>query len=262
MQMNDMLKQIVARKRLRLAQAKQELPEAELRSRIETIAQPRPFIKTINRRSGISLIAEIKKASPSRGVIRQDFNPCEIAGIYKQAGAQAISVLTEEDYFFGSINFIEQIKKAVNLPVLRKDFIIEPYQIYESRAFGCDALLLIASLFSREALSEILGLAKNLSLDCLVEAHTEKDLKKAMAVKAPLIGINNRDLHSLKVDFKTTERLYPMIAKDKPVVVESGIMTRKDILFLKVLGVSAVLIGGAFMEAADISAKIKEIMGW
>ena len=175
---------------------------------------------------------------------------------------QAISVLTCEDYFLGDINYIEQIKKTVNLPILRKDFIIQPYQIYESRAFGCDALLLIVELLSQETMSEFLNLAKNLGLDCLVEVHTEKDLKKALKVKAQFIGINNRNLNTLEVDFKTTERLYPLISKDKLVVVESGIKTYQDILFLKILGVEAVLIGEAFMEAEDIKAKISQIMGW
>ena len=260
--MDDMLKQIVDKKNLRLAQRKQELSETDLRAKIEPVSVPGLFIKSINRSHKISLIAEIKKASPSRGIIRQDFNPCEIASIYKEAGVQAISVMTCEDYFLGDINYLNQVKKTVNLPVLRKDFIIEPYQIYESRAFGADAILLIAQLLSQETLSELLELAKNLGLDCLVEVHTEKDLKKAMKVKAELIGINNRNLSTLKMETKTTERLYPLIPKERVVVVESGIKAYKDLLFLKVLGVEAVLIGEAFMESEDIKEKVKEIMGW
>lgn len=260
--MNNMLKEIIAKKYERLLQRKQAFSEADLRAKIETASPPRPFIKSISRPRLVSLIAEIKKASPSRGVIRQDFDPYEIARIYKEAGVQAISVLTCEDYFLGDINYIEQIKKTVNLPILRKDFIIQPYQIYESRAFGCDALLLIVELLSQETMSEFLNLAKNLGLDCLVEVHTEKDLKKALKVKAQFIGINNRNLNTLEVDFKTTERLYPLVPKEKLVVVESGIKTYQDILFLKILGVEAVLIGEAFMEAEDIKAKISQIMGW
>ncbi|MFH1678168.1 MAG: indole-3-glycerol phosphate synthase TrpC [Candidatus Omnitrophota bacterium] len=260
--MSDILKQIIEKKKQRLIQRKQELSQAQLLEKIETLNCPLPFIKSIDRPRGISLIAEIKKASPSRGVIRQDFNPCEIAGIYKDAGAQAISVLTEEDYFFGDINYVEEVRKTVNLPVLRKDFIICPYQIYESRAFGCDALLLIASMLSQDILSEFLSLAGSLKLDCLVEVHTEKDLKKALKVKAPLIGINNRNLRTLEVNFETTQRLYPLIPKEKTVVVESGIKSYSDILFLKVLGVKAVLVGEAIMDAVDMKAKIQEIMGW
>ncbi|MFH1338222.1 MAG: indole-3-glycerol phosphate synthase TrpC [Candidatus Omnitrophota bacterium] len=260
--MEDALKQIVVRKKERLAQRVKEFPRENLLAKIEASNPALSFIKSINKSGSISLIAEAKKASPSRGVIRQDFNPCEIARIYKESGAQAISVVTCEDYFLGDINYAQQIKKTANLPVLRKDFIIDPYQIYEARAFGCDAVLLIAELLNQETLSSFLGLANSLNLDCLVEVNTEKDIKKALKAKAGLIGINNRNLHSLAVDFETTQRLYPLIPRDKIVVVESGIKSYQDILFLKVLGVSAVLIGEAIVESADIKAKIKEIMGW
>ena len=271
--MKDILKEIISQKNQRLIQRKQEFPEANLRAKIEATNPPPSFIKSINpvrkgfsngvnRPRSISLIAEIKKASPSRGIIREDFNPPQIARIYKEAGAQAVSILTCEDYFFGDINYLIQVKEVVDLPILRKDFIIQPYQIYESRAFGCSALLLIAEFLSQETLSEFLDLARNLNLDCLVEVHTEKDLKKAVKAKAPLIGINNRNLHTLEVDFRTTERLFPLIPKGKIVVVESGIKSYQDILFLKVLGVGTVLIGQVFMAATDIQAKVKEIMGW
>ncbi|MFC1592614.1 indole-3-glycerol phosphate synthase TrpC [Candidatus Omnitrophota bacterium] len=260
--MNDTLKEIIAKKKQYLVQRMEDLPRAELISRIAGIKPTLSFSKSINKSSSISLIAEIKKASPSQGVIREDFNPGDIAAIYKESGVQAISVLTEEDYFLGNIDYVRQVKSIANLPVLRKDFIIQPYQIYESRAFGCDALLLIAEALSQETLSEFLALAGELNLDCLVEIHTEKDLKKALKAKAELIGINNRDLHSLKVDFEATQRLYPLIPKEKIVVVESGIKRYSDILFLKVLGVKAVLIGTAFMQAEDIKDKIKEVMGW
>ena len=260
--MDDILKQIVTGKKQRLAQRKQELTEADLQARIETLSPPRGFAKSINRSHKISLIAEIKKASPSRGVIRQDFNPPEIASIYKEAGVQAISVITCQDYFLGDIRYLEEVKKVTDCPILRKDFIIEPYQLYESRAFGSDAVLLITQLLSQETLSEFLDLASNLGLDCLVEVHTEKDLRKAMKVKAQLIGINNRNLSTMEIDIKTTQELYPLISKEKVVVVESGIKSYKDLLFFKVLVVEAVLIGEAFMEASDIKARIREIMGW
>ena len=262
MKRSDTLKEIVSKKKERIDLTQQQLSLEVLKARILPLTPARSLIKALNKPRTISLIAEIKKASPSCGIIRQDFDPCEIARIYKESGAQAISVLTEEDYFLGDINYIDQVKKTVNLPILRKDFIIQPYQIYESRAFGCDALLLIVELLSQETLSEFLGLAKSLGLDCLVEVHTEKDLKKAIRVKADLIGINNRNLNTLEVDFKSTERLYPLIPREKIVVVESGIKTYQDILFLKVLGARAVLIGEAFMRAVDIGAKIREVMGW
>lgn len=256
------LKDIVAKKKEKIILAKQSLSEEELKLRIQSLAPARPFIESINKPRVISLIAEIKKASPSKGVIRQDLNVSSIASIYQDAGAQAISVLTEEDYFLGSSGFINEVKNAVTLPVLRKDFILEPYQIYESRAFGADAVLLIAELLAKDKLSELMKLASDLGLDCLVEAHSEKELKKVLSLKAPLIGINNRDLRSFEVDLKTTEKLFTLIPKDKVIVVESGIKTRQDMLFLKVLGVNAVLVGEAFMSAEDIGKKVEEVMGW
>jgi indole-3-glycerol phosphate synthase len=170
--------------------------------------------------------------------------------------------VTEEDYFLGNISFINEIKNAVKLPVLRKDFILEAYQVYESRFYGADAILLIADLLSKDTLSELMEIAAHLGLASLVEVHTEKELKKVVNLEVPLIGINNRDLHTLEVDLKTTEKLYTLIPRDTTVVVESGIKSHQDVLFLKVLGVSAVLIGEAFMEAPDIRCKVEEIMGW
>jgi indole-3-glycerol phosphate synthase len=258
----DILKDIIARKKEKILLAKQQFPEEDLKSKIQGLAATRPFIEAISKPRTISLIAEIKRQSPSRGVIRADCNHIEIAKIYEDCGAQAISVLTEEDYFAGNVSYINQIKNAVNLPILRKDFILEPYQVYESRFFGADAILLIADLLSKEKLSELLQLTESLGLDCLVEVHTEKELKKVLSLKVPLIGINNRDLHTLEVDFKTTEKLFLLIPKDRTVVVESGIKNYQDILFLKILGVSAVLIGEAFMEAQDIAKMVQEVMGW
>ena len=259
----DTLKEIVLKKKEKILLAKQQFPEEALKAKAQNLAPTRPFLEAINKPRQISLIAEIKKQSPSRGIIRQDFNPQEIAKIYQDSGAQAISVLTEEDYFGGNITFLNEIKVSVDLPILRKDFILEPYQVYESRFFGADAILLIADLLSKEKLSELIQLANSLGLNCLVEVHTEKELKKVLSLKqVTLIGINNRDLHTLEVDFKTTERLFPLIPKDKVVVVESGIKTHEDVLFLKILGANAILIGEAFMAAEDIKKKTEEIMGW
>lgn len=258
----DILKEIVAKKKERLNHIKQELPLEILKSEIEKLPPTRPFIKAINKARTISLIAEIKKQSPSRGVIREDFDPKQIAVTYQESGAQAISVLTEEDYFAGNPAYINQIKSLVKLPILRKDFILEEYQVYESRYLGADAILLIADLLTKDKLLSLMQLADSLGLECLVEAHTEKELKKILNLKIPLIAINNRDLRTLEVDFKTTEKLFLLIPKDKVVVVESGIKSYQDILFLKILGVSAVLIGEAFMQAGDIAAEVKEVMGW
>jgi indole-3-glycerol phosphate synthase len=262
MKKNDILKDIVLKKKERLLLAKQNLPEEAIKANIQGLAPVRPFMKAIHKPHTISLIAEIKKASTSAGVIRQDFDPAGIARIYKDAGAQALSVLTEEDFFQGSPAFIQEVKNAVDLPVLRKDFILEPYQVYESRLLGADAILLIADLLSKDTLAELLLIASGLGLECLVEAHTEKDLKKILSLKVPLIGINNRDLHTLEVDSKTIERLFILAPKDKVVVAQSGIKTAAEVLFLKILGVKAVLIGQAFMESPDIKQKVEDVMGW
>lgn len=262
MKENDALKDIISRKREKILLAKQAFPEEDLKEKIQNLPLTRPFIEAIHKPRTISLIAEIKKQSPSRGIIRSEFNLQEIAAIYEDCAVSAVSVLTEEDYFAGDVSYLHEVKGIVTAPILRKDFILEPYQVYESRFYGADAILLIADLLSQEKLSQLMQLANSLGLGCLLEVHTEKELKKALNLKAPIIGINNRDLYTLEVDFKTTEKLFPLIPKDKVVVVESGIKNNQDVLFLKILGASAVLIGEAFMEAQDIKSKIEEIMGW
>lgn len=257
----DVLKEIVAKKKEKILLAKQQLSEVDLKAKVPFLPPARPFLESINKPRQISIIAEIKKASPSAGILRQDFNLQEIARIYADAGVQAVSVLTEEDYFGGSISFLNEVKAIVRCPVLRKDFILEPYQVYESFVFGADAILLIADLLTKERLIGLIEIAESLGLDCLVEVHTEKELKKILNMKKiSLIGINNRDLHTLEVDMKITERLFPLIPKDKTVVVESGIKSHQDVLFLKILGVNAVLIGEAFMQAADIRKKVEELI--
>ncbi|TRZ96438.1 indole-3-glycerol phosphate synthase TrpC [bacterium] len=262
MAQKDVLKCILEKKQERISFAKQQFPEEDLKLKVKDLAPVRPFSAAINKPRTISLIAEIKKQSPSRGLIRADFNHQDIARIYNEVQAQAVSVLTEEDYFAGNLSYINEVKSLVSVPVLRKDFIIEPYQVYESRFYGADAILLIAGLLTKEKLTELMDIAGELGLDCLVEVHTEKELKKVLNLKVPLIGINNRNLHTLEVDLKITERLFPLIPKDKVVVVESGIKRHQDVLFLKILGVSAVLVGEVLMEAPDIKQKVEEIMGW
>jgi len=259
----DILKEIIAKKNERLILAKQQFPEEELKVKAQSVAPARKFIEAINKPRQISLIAEIKKASPSEGVIRQDFNYMDIARAYQDAGVQAISVLTEEDYFQGSLAYINEIKNTVELPVLRKDFIIDPYQVYESRFYGADAILLIAGLLTQCQIIEFAALAGELGMDALIEVHDEKELKKVLKLKGiSLLGINNRNLRTLEVDLKTTERLYTLIPRDKTVVVESGLKTYQDILFLKILGVNAVLAGTVFMRAENIAGKVEELMGW
>lgn len=256
-----MLKEILNKKKERIALAKQSLSEDELKKRINDLPPPISFLQAIKKARQIALIAEIKKSSPSRGVIREDFSLQEISRIYKESDVQAISVLTEEDYFSGNLSYINEVKNISGLPVLRKDFILEPYQIYESRYYGADAILLIAGILSKDSLSSLISMAEELKMDYLVEVHNEKELKKVINLKVPLIGINNRDLSTLEVDFKTTEKIFPLIPKGKTVVVESGIKNYQDILFLKILGVNAVLVGEVLMEAPDIAKKIEELMG-
>ncbi|MFA6357614.1 MAG: indole-3-glycerol phosphate synthase TrpC [Candidatus Omnitrophota bacterium] len=258
----DTLKAIVAKKKERIILAKQELSEDDLKLKIAGLPPARPFKEAISKPRQISLIAEIKQSSPSKGLIRQDFNLGEIAQAYQDSGAQAISVLTEEDFFNGSPGYLNQVKSIFNGPVLRKDFILESYQVYESRYLGADAILLIADLLTKDKLVELMQIADSLGLDYLVEVHDEKELKKVLSLKVPIIGINNRNLKTLEVDFKTTEKLFTLVPKDKIVVVESGIKNSQDVLFLKILGASAILIGTVFMEASGIKQKVEEVMGW
>jgi indole-3-glycerol phosphate synthase len=287
MKKTDTLKEIVIKKKERILLAKQNLPEEQIKSQLAAFPATRPFIEAINKPKAITLIAEIKKQSPSGGMIRDNFDHVQIAKAYKEAGAQAISVLTEEDFFAGSPLFLNEIKAQVDLPLLRKDFILEPYQVYESRFYGADAILLIADILSKDALSELIALADTLGMDCLVEAHDEKELKKLLSLKvAPLetpeaqaalkpgaktkarksvefiLGINNRDLHTLETDLKTTENLYPKIPKGWVVVSESGFKTYKDILFLKFFGVNSVLVGESLLKSPDLIPAVQDLMGW
>jgi indole-3-glycerol phosphate synthase len=258
----DILKDIVAKKKEKIILAKEQLSQNDLLAKLVGLPATRPFKEIISKPRQISLIAEIKQASPSRGIIRQNFNLLEIAQAYQEAGAQAVSVLTEEDFFSGNSAYLNAVKSNFSGPVLRKDFILESYQVYESRYLGADAILLIADLLTKDKLVEFMQIADSLGLDYIVEVHDEKELKKVLNLKVPVIGINNRNLHTLEVDFKTTEKLFTLIPKDKVVVVESGIKNAQDVLFLKILGASSVLIGTAFMEVADIKNKVEEIMGW
>ena len=258
----DILKQIVAKKKERILLSKQQLNQEDLIAKLVGLPATRPFKEVISKPKQISLIAEIKQASPSKGVIRQNFSLEEIARSYQEAGVQAVSVLTEEDFFSGNLGYLNQVKNIISAPVLRKDFILEAYQVYESRYYGADAILLIADLLTKDKLVELMQVADSLGLDYLVEVHDEKELKKVLSLKVPIIGINNRNLHTLEVDFKTTEKLFTLVPRDKIVVVESGIKNSQDVLFLKILGASSVLIGTAFMEAVDIKSKVEEVMGW
>jgi len=255
------LDQIVADNLEELESRKRSLPLKELQT--VTLEQPSPlnFASALHG-NHIKLIAEVKKASPSRGVIRSDFNPVAIAQTYAANGAAAISVLTEARYFQGSLNHLRDIRKALGnrLPLLRKDFLCDPYQVYESRAYGADSLLLIVAILTPEKLKELLGLSHELGMSCLAEVHNEAELEIAVKSGAKIIGINNRDLTTLTVDLTITEHLRPLIPEDRTVVSESGIKDRSDMEKLKKWGVDTVLIGESLMSAPNIATKMKELL--
>ncbi len=256
------LDQLVADNRLELETRKDGFPLEELRRVALEQSPPLDFASAL-RGERVQLIAEVKKASPSRGVIRSDFNPTEIARTYANNGASAISVLTEARYFRGNINHLRDIRNTLGnerLPLLRKDFIHDPYQVYESRAYGADSLLLIVAILTPEKLEELFGLSHELGMSCLVEVHSEAELGIALNSGARVIGINNRDLNTFDVDLTTTKRLRPLIPQDRIVVSESGINNRDDIEKLKKWGVDAVLIGEALMSATSIATKMKELL--
>jgi indole-3-glycerol phosphate synthase len=256
------LDKIVADVAIELVEKKIRVPLAEMAKRAITQSPPLDFAAAL-RGDTVRLIAEVKKASPSRGIICPDFNPVRIARIYADNGATAISVLTEPKYFLGSLEYLRDIKKALAdkpLPLLRKDFIIDPYQVYEARAYGADCVLLIAAILSPKKLGELLQLSRQLGMMNLVEIHNEAELDTAIKYGASIIGINNRDLTSFEVDLKTTSKLRPLIPPGCITVSESGIKNRLDMQKLKEWGINAALIGEALMSVPDIAAKMKELL--
>ncbi|OGN95769.1 MAG: indole-3-glycerol phosphate synthase [Chloroflexi bacterium RBG_13_51_18] len=256
---DTILDRIVADKKKEVEREKKKTPISLLEERAGQW-KPLDFAGAV-RGKGLKLIAEVKKASPSRGVLCDDFRPVEIAKEYERSGASAISVLTEVKYFQGSLDYLAAIRKEVKVPLLRKDFIFDEWQIYESAAHGADAILLITALLEKETLEAFLKLGESLKLDCLVEVHDEDELFKAMLAGAKIIGINNRDLNTFKTDTNTTRRLRMLIPSDIIVVSESGINSRDDIKIMIECKVDAVLVGEALVTAKDIPAKMKELMG-
>jgi indole-3-glycerol phosphate synthase len=253
---------IVGDKRQELARQKEAVPLNDLDQRISAQQTPLNFSRALSGR-GVQLIAEVKKASPSRGLLCPDFDPVRIAGTYASNGAAAISVLTDPR-FEGELDHIVQIKQSGvsrRAPVLRKDFIFDPYQVYEARAIGADALLLIVAILSPAQLKELLALAQRFWMQCLIEVHDRAELQIALDAGADIIGINNRDLRSFNTDLTVTERLVPLIPRGRIIVSESGISTREDLRFLGDLGVDAVLVGEALITAPDIGVKVRELTG-
>jgi indole-3-glycerol phosphate synthase len=262
----DILQKIVDYKRGELAAARAATPLAELKVLLgELEDRPRGFGRALEdaHMSGWTpIIAEVKKGSPSKGIIRADFNPLDIAEIYQQNGATCLSVLTDEHFFLGHLSFLALIREQVGLPLLRKDFIYDPYQVYEARVAGADAILLIAAMLDTAAIEDLAGLSRELSMDVLLEVHDQAELEAALRTDCRLIGINNRDLRTFVTDLAATERMAPQVTGGGRIVVaESGIEVRADIVRLQKAGAQAFLIGESLMREADIGAKLRELTG-
>ncbi|MCK4904892.1 indole-3-glycerol phosphate synthase TrpC [bacterium] len=258
--MNNILSTIIERTEYRIQTKKSKLPLEAIKEKISTLPPTRNFSAVLEDKQNINLICEVKKASPSKGLILKDYDPVKIAKIYEESGAKAISVLTESDFFLGSLNDLKDVKNNTSVPILRKDFIIDPYQIYESKFFGADCILLIARILEKKELTNLIAMAKNLNLCSLVEVHSKNDLKKAIECEAENIGINNRNLDSLKVNIKTSLSLFPLIPVEKRVVSESGIKGKKEIETIKNCGINSFLIGESLLTSSNIKDKIKELL--
>ncbi|CCW36594.1 indole-3-glycerol phosphate synthase [Chthonomonas calidirosea] len=259
----SMLSEILATKRTEVAYRAEHTPLQLLQERLIDAPPPRDFVKALRQLPGPTLIAEVKKASPSKGVIRADFDPIAIAKAYEANGAACLSVLTDEPYFQGKLDYLTSIREVVSLPLLRKDFIIDPWQIAESRAAGADAILLIVAALSPCLLRDLLHLSQEYGMAALVEVHDREELHEALDAGASLIGINNRDLHTFQTSLNVTFDLLAELPPDpnRTIVSESGIFTHDDVLRLGQAGVHSVLIGEALMREADVGAKVREILG-
>lgn len=250
----DVLQKILQRKAEEVAERSQQLPLDELKSRAADAPPVRGFAAAVEAKIATGLpavIAEVKKASPSKGVIRADFDPAAIARSYEAGGAACLSVLTDVDFFQGADEYLQQARAACALPVLRKDFTVDPWQVYESRALGADCILLIVAALADAQLAELSGLALDLGLDVLVEVHNLDELERAMQVPAPLLGINNRNLRTFDVTLDTTLALKDAVPRDRRLVTESGIVTVADVRRMRDAGIDAFLVGEAFMRERD-----------
>jgi len=266
----SLLEGILRHKRKEVAARKGKVSLEQLKGRCGDLPVSRDFLRAISRRSKgegalpmppIRLIAEIKKASPSKGLLREDFDPQELAQGYAQGGASALSVLTDSSFFQGSFEYLRGAKGWVELPLLQKDFILEEYQIWEGRVWGADAILLIAALLDEELLKGLCHMALEIGLEPLIEVHDLPDLKKALKVDSRIIGINNRDLKTFQVDLKTTFHLIGEITCKKSIVSESGISNREEVIRLEAAGLDAVLVGEALMRSDDPGKKVREFLG-
>ena len=254
------LDKIIKAKRKEVDYLKESTSLEALKKAVRDLPSPRDFRKAI-KGPECSIIAEVKKSSPSKGRIREDFDPLKIASIYEANGAAAISVLTDEEFFEGKKSYLSEIKETISLPILRKDFIIDPYQIYETRVIGGDAVLLIAGILKEETLRQFINLAKSLGLSPLVEVHSRKEMDKALAAGAGIIGINNRNLKTFSTDLRTSVELTPFVPEDRIVISESGIHSREDLETLMKKGIYSFLVGETLMKAPDIGEKLRELLG-
>ena len=260
----DILKKILARKTEEVAERSARLSRLELSRQVGNLPAPRPFLqrlKNVIAEGQPAVIAEIKRASPSKGLLRDPFAPADIARSYATAGATALSVLTDRDFFQGCEDYLREARAACGLPVLRKHFIIDPYQVYEARLIGADCILLIVAALDNAALRELARLAANLSMDILVEVHDAEELERALMIDASLIGINNSDLRTFETRLETTLELLARIPENRMVVTESGIHTPEDVALMREQGVHVFLVGEAFMRAPDPGTKLAELFG-
>jgi len=258
----SILQEILRHKQEEVEARMERVPAAEMAARADGAPPPRDFLDALRRPAGrTALIAEVKKASPSAGVIRPDFDPVEIARVYEQNGASCLSVLTDEKFFQGHDDYLRAVKEAVNLPLLRKDFTVDAYQVYEARALGADAVLLIAAALTPAQVAEYQALAHSLGMATLIEVHTEDEMAVAQAVGAPLIGINSRNLNTFVTDLTTVERLAARVPDGRLVVAESGIKTPADVARVADAGAHAILVGETLMRAPDIGEAVRKLLG-
>lgn len=256
------LDEIVENKKREVKKIKEEVPLDSIKRNLSSSPESRNFKAAVSKPGRVNIIAEIKKKSPSGGIIREDFNPAGIGKIYEDNRADAISVLTDRKYFGGDLTHLFDVSSAVSIPVLRKEFIIDEYQVYEARRFGADAILLIAAVLEEGAIGRFMEIASEVGMDCLVEARTEEEIEKALSAGADIIGINNRDLKDFTVDIRTTVNLRDKIPPGKVVVSESGISGADDVRLMKKHDVNAVLVGECLLREDDIAGKLKELQIW